>query len=326
MLCSCTNDISIDTHEILHGVWAKKGFSENIAKYYTRDRVTKAVGDSLFCYIVDPLYCRNDSGRMIANLYTCPVFVSETTDDSLTTTTFAQVPGGMGIDKDSITNEERYSKNTIWGLEDDIDFQERAIKLEHQGNGYFLSADASINKFMKILNDSTLQYGTCNNEGKTIAYIELEKLFSKDWYFNRSTDQSGSAHWYDASDRVAYGLEDVFFYKAFSDVQSATLYERKNGKDIKIAEYDRKTILKKDDNGVPNSQIRIDGLNAYINLDTLVSRINRPDTISLLNPGIYNSFDLEWRGDTAYIHHIYLEGEFFLKIKKMQKKNKKTKH
>jgi len=306
-ISACTNDIPEQTRELLHGVWARTGYKEKIPILYTPENIAASFEDTVLYYVIDPLYhsLSNDS------VYrpNCPTYRTDTLND---TTFCLEISYEPWINKDSLTLAERNSTTSIWVIEEcyvNNKSVSHPVCLTYQGKGLFYSEKNAIDGTMKYLRikdkkDSTVEYGKCDSDGKTLSNVELSQLFTgKSWYFDRSL-----FGWSDDSYRSDDQLESLFFNEAFKNVKCIELRQSLRDGDSLICVYDMKDVIKKNGIWINNS-------NSTVSVDTLYPHLKYAEEVDLRDPEAARSdYSLIWQGDSAFLKNRNLQGTFYLKV------------
>ena len=212
---------------------------------------------------------------------------------------------------DSLTDEERYSKNSIWILEDNQPYYENAFRLYYKGDNYFLSEPLTggDRKYLKIISmkDKRLEYGLLdkNSQIKSKRYLELLFRTNK-WFY----------------ERFDYGWDELYdiyvTYNKFLDnnciygTREIELYERTPTKDHLLKTYTIDDVKKEKGIIMYN-----DGESVWIKY--LDSRMKPFDWKKFEAKDINDidcNFSLTWKGDTATLKHKRLEGDYYLVLKK----------
>ena len=157
---------------------------------------------------------------------------------------------------------------------------------------------------IKDKKDSTVEYGKCDSDGKTLSSAELSQLFTgKRWRFDR-----GLFGWSDDSYVSDNQLESLFFNEAFQNVKYIELRQSLHGGDSLICVYDKKDVFKR--NG-----IWIDNLNSTVSVDALRPHLKYAEEVDLRDSEAARSdYSLIWQGDSAFLQNRNLRGTFYLKV------------
>lgn len=315
LVFSCSNDIPVQTHELLHGVWVRQGFMERLAQLYSVDAVLDSFNDSIEYLIVDPLYNSLDrDSTLIPEEISSPEII-EYSENGDSTIIPALMTRGL-INEDSLTLEERDYSQSIWVVEICSKDRIHPHRLYYQGNGYFEStgSDESGTKlFLKIIDKKNMliEYGRCDDHGNAKS--------SANYYL---FDHGG--RWY--SERYKWGWETdlndntlskywkLIEEQSMRNVKSIECYQRINdNKDSLISVYSLKDI--KQYRGISISladQItEIDAISKVLIPSNLLPSMDYRD-----NRYLNDVLDFTIKNDTAYIGstHPRLHGTYFLVI------------
>lgn len=322
LLMSCTHEIPTDTHELLHGYWEIKGYSEQLALNYTDTAALDALNDSIDLLVIDPIYVplgKESQVGCIAN----DISKSITHEDG-------SVTGWVGIDviEDTITSTNDSCSNSIWVLEHCCfgdECKQYDTQLYYKGNGYFVendSLDTGSRKFLRITNEKKLQaeYGVCDSHGKEIASRTIKRLFAGDkWKYRKSPDGLLENAYLDDSTESIYW--DYIHQQPIKYIEQIDLYcSISADHDSLICSYSHTDITNK--YGISFTGYDID-------LDTIRNSFVDDEEVDLNDKSSWNKeCDLIWSNDTAYLSQRRLQGDYYIVVtnnhKKSPKKRKNT--
>ena len=285
---SCQREIPEETREFLHGAWAQEGFTVKLRQMRNYWKVFDAMGDTMGIVHIDLCY-----------------------DDRPDEKKYFSKPENA----DSLTDEERYSRNSIWVLEDDYLWgldsgRQNAFRLYYQGDNFFLSdplPDGN-RKYCKIISmkDKKVEYGLVDKNKNIKSSCCLELLFhAKQWYYERF--DFGWDELESFSSEFHNFLEQNFLY----GITGVKLYKKNNYADSLVYTFSIDDILKK-------RKLQMHSANNLILAEFLRSRLKPIDeaSVDMSDPQNYDYFNLTWKGDTATLENYRIEGEYYLVLKR----------
>ncbi len=282
LLSSCKKEIPAETHQFLQGAWALEGFTDSFRKMHWWRDAFQATGDTIGFIYIDICH---DNGKNLKKFFR----------DSL--------------NYDSLTNEERFSKNSIWILEENDAFNQYAYRLYYKGDDYFLS-DILTNgerKYCKIVSrkNKRIEYGTIGKDNNIKAKRYLELLYNvTDWFYERY--DYGWDEWYNNGNAHTIFFEKNYLY----GVTGVKLYKKSFPKDCLLQTYSLDDINKDKDMG-----FEYDGKKAWVKY--LNSILDSIDWSNIHSPEDFDyKFSLTWKGDTATLKNKRLHGDYYLVLEK----------
>lgn len=292
-MSSCKKEIPTETHQFLQGAWALEGFTDSLRKMHCCRDVLQATGDTIGFIYIDICY---DKGKNLKKFFR----------DSL--------------NYDSLTNEERFSKNSIWILEEFSVDNQYAYRLYYKGDDYFLS-DILTNgerKYCKIVSrkNKRIEYGTIGKDNNIKAKRYLELLYNATYWFHERYDYGWEEWCYKAIDDYNYLAKNYLY-----GVTGAKLYKKSFPKDCLLQTYSIDDII--------NDIIDINDI-SYNNKDTEICYTGEKARVQYLNPilapidwsNIHGQedydciFSIEWKGDTAVLKNSRLHGDYYIVLEK----------
>ena len=270
LFSSCQKEISMETREFLHGTWAQEGFTDMLRQKHDYKMTLEAMSDTIGFIHIDLCYGEKKG------------YKKWWSDPS---------------NPDSLTDEERYSTNSIWILEDDCMGRENAFRLFYVGDDYFLSEPLanSERKYCRIISrkDNRIEYGLVDENNDIKASLSLELLYrSKKLFYERFSE--GWAKLYEFyADKIDF-ISKNFMY----GVKGIKLYKSASPNDSLLHIYSHDDIQEGR------------GIRIYYNGSTAwAERLqSRPTPVAETeNTHIYGNDDgcffVTWRGDTAFLHY-----------------------
>lgn len=286
---SCQREIPEETREFLHGAWAQEGFTVKLRQMRNYWKAFDAMGDTMGIVHIDLCY-----------------------DDRPDEKKYFSKPWNA----DSLTDEERYSRNSIWVLEDDYLWgldsgRQNAFRLYYQGDNYFLSdplSDGS-RKYCKIISmkDKKVEYGLVDKNRNIILHRTLELLFhAKQWYYERF--DSG----WDDLESTCIEFDNFCEQNYLYGVTGVDLYKKNYPKDSLLHSFSIDDVKK--ERGI---RMFKNG-DEVIWIESLRDRLKYVDlyTVDTSDPQNVDYFLLIWKGDTATIKNYRIDGEYYIVLKR----------
>lgn len=291
-LLSCSEHVSTEYHERIHGVWSRKGTAEKLKTSYVQKNYILLGNDTIRDLHVDVLYnpIGTDSIKQYVETWM----------------------GDPGVFQSTLTEYERDSTSSIWIIEECKKgnwIRYNPVLMRYRGNGFFVSDSIMSNglhRFLEVI-DEDGEYGTCDSDGNRKTTYPIEMLFKgQKWFFDRD-----SISWYSGEIR-AY-MEDYYFETAFSDLKEIKLYKKRtNDSDSLICSFSHEMLEN-------HEGIIIRYLNTTASVDTLSDNIIYPEHMFETNDWMFDKnvrgdYELDWHNDTAFLKNYYLRGTFYLKF------------
>lgn len=280
---SCSHEIPTEVHEYLHGVWAKEGFTDSLRLKHISDSAFKALNDTINFIRIDICY---DGERKI-----WPLFRD-------------------GYNPDTLTYEERYSKNSIWVLECGTNQEQNSYRFYYQGNNYFVTKpnDNQERHYCKIndLNDNHIEYGVLDKTSHVKYCVRLELLFhEKQWYFERY-----DFGWSETLSHCSK-LPDYLHRNSLYGTQKVSLFKKCTDIDSLIATYSLDDINKEKD-------IKLSGYSCWLNV--MKSRLKpvKFEEVTGDQRTMDSYFLLRWSGDTAFLENERLTEDYYVFLSKKE--------
>lgn len=291
-LLSCSEHVSTEYHERIHGVWARKGTVEKLRTSYVQKNYILLGNDTIRDLLVDVLYnpIGTDSIKQYVETWM----------------------GDPSLPPSTLTEYERDSTSSIWIIEECkkgnwIRFN--PILMRYRGNGLFVSDSIMSNglhRFLEVI-DEDGEYGTCDSDGNRKTTYPIEMLFKgQKWFFDRD-----SISWY--SDIIHAYTEDYYFETAFSDLKEIKLYKKRTkDSDSLICSFSHEMLEN-------HEGIIIRYWNTTASVDTLSDNIIYPEHMFETNDWMFDKnvrgdYKLDWHNDTAFLKNYYLKCTFYLKF------------
>lgn len=289
---SCKREIPESTHEFLRGTWAKEGFTDSLRRMHCYHAAFESMDDHIGFINID---ISNDNGCDMKKYGLRKYYMNSAFMDP--------------NNPDSLTDEERYSKNSIWILEDNQLDYKNAFRLYYKGNNYFLSEPLTggDRKYLKIVSvkDKRLEYGLLdkNSQIKSKRYLEL--LFRTDkWFY----------------ERFDYGWEELYMcrveYLDFLDnniiygTKRIDLYKKDLSHDSLLRTYSIKDFRN-------NNGIILSSRNVWIKyLESIMKPVDWEKFEAKDIDDAEGNCSLTWKGDTATLKNKRLDGDYYIVLKK----------
>lgn len=286
---SCQREIPEETRSFLHGAWAQEGFTDSLRQMRYYWKVFDAMGDTMGIVHIDLCY-----------------------DDRPEEKKWFSKPWNA----DSLTDKERYSRNSIWVLEDDYLWgldsgRQNAFRLYYQGDNFFLSdplPDGN-RKYCKIISmkDKKVEYGLVDKNKNIKSSCCLELLFhAKQWYYERFD------FGWDELESTCIEFHNFCEQNSLYGVTGVILFKRNMPTDSLIHTFSKDDVL--NERGILMSSLDED----YVRIDTLIPLLKFVDlyTVDGSDPQDQGYFCATWKGDTATLENYRIEGEYYLVLKR----------
>lgn len=270
LFCSCRKDIPAETREFLHGTWAQEGFTDMLRQKHDYKMTLEAMSDTIGLIHIDLCFEDEKYGGKWSS---------------------------SPLNPDSLTDEERYSKNSIWILEDNHLGRQKAYRLFYEGDNYFLSEPLANGerKYCRIISrkENRVEYGLMDENDDIKASLSLELLYkTKRWFYERFSSKWDELymHYVDYIDFISknfmYGVKGIKLYKSASPNDSLLhIYSHddiQEGRGIRIY-YNGSTAWAERLQSRPTPVAETENTHIYRNDD--------------------GCFFVTWRGDTAFLHY-----------------------
>lgn len=291
-LLSCSEHVSTEFHEKIHGVWARKGTAEKLKKSFVQKNYILLDNDTIRDLLVDVLYnpIGTDSIKQYVETWM----------------------GDPDLPPSTLAEDERDSTSSIWIIEECEGgdwIRYNPVLMRYRGNGLFVSDSAmsdGLHRFFEVT-DTGSEYGACDSNGNRDITYPIEMLFKgQKWFFDRD-----SSSWY--SDIIRAYMDDYYHQTAFSDLKEIKLYKKRTcDSDSLICSFSNKMLERQ-------KGIYIRGCNTLASVDTVSNNIIYPEHMFETNDWMFDKnvrgdFELDWHNDTAFLKNYYLKGTFYLKF------------